>query len=126
MPFSKICDHFAFYWNRGTFSYSIDDFGEPHGACLIKLFNRLGQFLDPYVHEPTGRFVMIELLVADNPIIMAQLCDDLVARWGPQEIVLWDRDERTEDGAPRMFTWNKFMKLARRLTYGAIEEYGIK
>jgi hypothetical protein len=120
MPFDQVCDHFAYYWNRGTFSYSIDDYGEPHGACLIKLFDRLSQFLEPYVHEPNGKFVMIELLVADTPNVMAQLCEDLVTRWGPQDIVLGDRDERTEGAAPRMYTWQMFMKLAKRLTYGLL------
>lgn len=120
MPFEKVCDHFAFYWNRGTFSFSIDESGEPHGVCLIKLFDRLEQFLEPFVHQPTGKFVMIDLLVADTPIVMANLCNELVHRWGPQEVVIWDRGERTEGGAPRMFMWNKFMKICRRLTYGIL------
>ena len=122
MPFDKLCDHFAFFWNRGTFVYSIDAFDVGHGACSIRVFRELNQFLEPYVHEPCGRFCMIDLLVGDTPNVIGQLCDDLVTRWGPQEVMLWDRDERTEGGAPRMYRWERFMKLANRLTYGILEE----
>jgi hypothetical protein len=119
MRFDDLCDHLGWYWNRDTISYVIDD--EPRAVCLIKLFRRLEQFLDPYVHIPCGKFVMLELMVADDPIAMGQICEQLTERFGPQEIVLWDRGTRTEGGAPRMYTWNSFMKLARRVSYGTIE-----
>ena len=122
IPFSEVCDRIAFYWNRGTFSFVIDDDGTPHGACLIRLFNRVEQFLAPLVHEPGGRFCMIDLLVADSPHVAAQLCEELVQRWGRQHVIMWDRSERTENGAPRMYTWKQFQKLVRRLTYGMLEK----
>ena len=122
MPFDEVCDRLAFYWNRGTFVYSIDEFGEPHGACLIRLFRHLEQFMDPRIHDPCGQFVMLDLLVADTPNVAASLCEELVERWGRQQLVLWDRGERTESGAPRMYRWKQFQKLVRRLTYGVLEE----
>ena len=42
---------------------------------------------------------MIDLLVADTPNVAAQLCEELVERWGRQAVIMWDRGERTENGA---------------------------
>ena len=120
LTFYELCDYVAWFWNRGTISFVQDDHWEPHAICLVKLFSSLRQFLDPFVHEPCGKFCMIELMVADEPLAMGQIFEDLRARWGPQEIMLWDRGERTEDGAPRMYRWDQFEKLARRLTYGSV------
>jgi hypothetical protein len=122
MPFNEVCDRLAFYWNRGTFTFSIDDFGVPHGACLIRLFSRGEEFLDPLVHKPCGKFCMIDLLVADTPNVAAHLCEELVERWGRQSVVMWDRDERTENGSPRIYLWKEFQKIVRRLTYGMLAE----
>jgi hypothetical protein len=121
MPFALLCDHLAWFWNRGTMSYVIDSGGKPHAVCLIKLFHRLEYFLWPYIHYPCGKFVMIELMVADEPNAMAHCFNELTQRFGPQEVVVWDRQERTENGCPRMYRWSDFIKLSRRLTYGAVE-----
>jgi hypothetical protein len=123
MPIEHLHDHLAWYWNKGTMSYVIDRQGA-RAICLIKLFRYLRQFLNPYVHDPCGRFCMIELMVADDPLAMGQTCEELTARFGPQAVVLWDRGKRTEDGAPRMYRWHQFMKLARRVSYGTIEMKG--
>ena len=123
MPFSDLCDHLAWFWNRGTISYVIDGWGEPHGICICKFFRRFEHFLWPYIHDPCGQFVFIELLVADEPNAIASCFNQLLERFGPQEVVMWDRGERTEEGAPRMYRWNQFEKLTKKLTYGLIE-YG--
>jgi hypothetical protein len=123
---ASLCDYAAWYWNRGTMAYVIDDFGQPQGVCLVKLFRRLEQFLEPFVHEPCGRFCMLELMVAKTPDTMGWICEELTRRWGRQEVILWDRGERTEQGAPRMFKWKDFQKLARRITHGAIETCSTK
>ena len=65
---------------------------------------------------------MIDLLVADTPNVAAQLCEELTERWGRQAVIMWDRDERTENGSPRIYRWKEFQKLVRRLTYGILEE----
>ena len=122
MPFADLCDYVAYFWNRGTISFVFDDSGEAQGVCLIKLFRDLNQFLDPFVHEPCGQFCMIELMVASDPVTFASIFDELVDRWGRQDVIMWDRGERTENGAPRMYRWREFQKLARRLTYGWITE----
>lgn len=93
----------------------------PNGVCLIKLFRELPSFLEEFVHEPDGEFCMVILLTADTPNVIGQLFDELVERWGPGRIMLWDRGARTENGAPRMYTWEKYLKLTRRLTYGFLE-----
>ena len=95
---------------------------EPRAICLIKLFRRLEQFLDPYVHDPCGEFVMIDLMVAEDPLAMGMIFEELVKRWHSAYTVLWDRGERTEPGAPRMYSWRQFEKVARRLSYGVIGE----
>lgn len=119
--FDMLCDWLSYFWNRGTISFVIDEQDRAHGVCLVKLFSRLEQFLEPFVHEPCGRFCMIELMVADSPSVMGQIFDDLVERWGRYDLILWDRGERTENGAPRMYRWKEFQKLARRITnYGRI------
>ena len=114
--FGLLCDWCAYYWNRGTISYVIDDWGQARGVCLVKLFSRLEQFLEPFVHEPCGGFCMLEVMVADGPETLGWICADLTRRWGPHEIVLWDRGERTKNGPPRMYRWDQFQKLARRIT----------
>lgn len=114
--FDILCDWVAYFWNRGTISYVIDDWGNARGVCLVKLFRVLPQFLEPFVHEPCGGFCMIELMVADGPETLGWLHDDLVRRWGEHEIVMWDRGERTEGGSPRIYRWNEFERLARRIT----------
>jgi hypothetical protein len=117
LPFDDLCNYVAWFWNRGTISYVIDDWGEPKGVCLVKLFSELGQFVLPLVHDPTGRFCMLVLMVADGPETMGWICEDLTRRWGPYQIMMWDRGERTEGGAPRMYSWKQFQKLARRMTW---------
>ena len=121
MRFDDLADWMSWYWNRGTMSWAIDESGEPRGVCLIRLFRHIEQFTDPIVHDPCGEFCMIELLVSSDPITTAVLCDSLVQRWGPQNIVMWERGTRTENGCPRMFRWDQFMELARRVSYGIVE-----
>jgi hypothetical protein len=114
--FDAICNWCAYFWNRGTIGYVIDDFGTAQGVCIIKLFARLEQFLEPFVHQPDGHFCMIELLIADGPQTNGWLLADLTQRWGWPAVMIWDRGERTLSGAPRMFTRSQFQKLARRFT----------
>ena len=114
--FDMLCDWVAFFWNRGTISYVIDDCGQARGVCLVKLFRRLEQFLEPFVHEPCGKFCMVEFLGARDAFGIAGCFDSLFARWGPQETVIWDRGLRTESGAPRMYTWRQYMRIKMRLT----------
>jgi hypothetical protein len=118
--FDMLCDWCAYFWNRGTISYLIDD-GQARGVCLVKLFKRLEQFLEPFVHEPGGKFCMVELLVARDPLAIAHTFFELTGRWGKPAIILWDRGERTEGGSPRMYRWSDYEKLTRRLTYGLID-----
>ena len=115
--FDMLCDWCAYFWNKGTISFVIEE-GEAKGVCMIKLFSRLEQFLEPFVHEPGGQFAMIESLAGDGPETFALLLKDLTGRWGHPPIVLWDRGLRTESGTPRIFTWQGFEKLARRFTHG--------
>jgi hypothetical protein len=121
MHWSVLCDWCAYYWNRGTISYLIDDSGV-RGVCLVKLFNRLEQFLEPFVHEFPAKFCMVELLVACDPLAIAHTYFELTGRFGKPEIIMWDRGERTEYGTPRIFTWDQYEKLTRRLTYGLIDK----
>lgn len=121
LSFERLCDYLAWYWNHGTFAYVMNENDTPAGVCLIKLFDDLPEFLEEFVHDPRGQYCMIVLLAADTPIAMGQLFDELVGRWGPGRLMMWERGERTENGAPRMFTWEKFERLARRLTYGLVE-----
>lgn len=115
MHFDDLCDWLAWYWNRGTMTYVIED-DEPLGVCLIRLFRRLEQFMDHNVHEPTGHFCFIELAIARDGKIMGQMLESLIDWWGPQATMLWDRGARTEGGSPRMYKWSDFIKLARRLS----------
>ena len=127
MNFSDLCDYLSFFWNRGTMSFCFNEDETPAGVCLIKLFAQLPSFLDEFVHEPDGDFCMVILLAADTPNTIGQLFYELVDRWGEGRMMLWDRGARTENGAPRMYTWENYLKLTRRLTYGLVEreKYGI-
>jgi hypothetical protein len=122
--FDILCDWFAYFWNRGTIAFVIDARGNAQGVCAIKLFNRLEQFLEPFVHEPTGKFCLVDLLVAVSPPTIADCFEILFGRWGPQEIMIWERGDRTAqtDRAPRMYTWAQYLKLTNRLTYGLVKE----
>jgi len=111
-----ILDWMAYFWNKGTISYRIEG-GVGKGVCTVKFFSRLEQFLEPFVHEPLGNFVMIEMLVSDSQATSALLFDELCDRWGGwRPVVIWDRGNRTEKGAPRMFKWKEFQRIARRMT----------
>jgi hypothetical protein len=121
MPYGLLCDWIAYFWNRGTISYLIDD-DQARGVCLIKLFRHLGQFLEPFVHDPCGKFCMVETLVAKDPIAIAHAYFELKKRWGKPAVMMWDRGERTEGGPPRLYTWDQYERLTRRLTYGLILE----
>ena len=114
-PFEKLCDYFAYSWNRGTFAYVIEA-GVPRGVCVIKLFSKPEQFLDEFVHQPEGMFMMVVAMIADSAETMGKLHDELLERWGPRQIILWERGSRTEYGSPRIYTWAMFEKLAKRIT----------
>jgi hypothetical protein len=115
MDFDDLCDWLAWYWNRGTMAYVVDE-DRPLGVCLIRLFSRLDQFMDRDVFDPVGEFCFIELSIAEDGSIMWKMLQDLIYRWGKQKIIVWDRGARTETGAPRMYNWDQFIKLARRLS----------
>jgi hypothetical protein len=115
MDFDDLCDWISWYWNRGTMAYVVEE-NRPLGICLIRLFRRLDQFMDQDIFDPCGKFCFIELAVARDGKIMGLMLQDLENRWGRQEIMVWDRPGRTESGAPRMYKWADFVKLARRLS----------
>lgn len=118
-PEEKLCEYLG--WYAGKSLLAIDFQGqEVYGVCTIKLFDQLSDFLEPKAFNPTGKFCMVDLLVATSPLAIAHCFEILFGRWGRQEIMLWDRDARTEEGAPRMYTWEKYMKLTKRLTYGLV------
>jgi hypothetical protein len=118
MPFRDMQEWIAFFWNRQTMVYVIDS-DEAAAVCLVKLFRNLDQFLEPFIHDPCGQFCMIELMIAKEPVYMGIVMQKLTSRWGPQQIVLWDRGIKTENGkSPRIYTWEQFKKLSRRLING--------
>jgi hypothetical protein len=119
-PAQKLYDYLA--WHAGKKTLAVDCQGEEiYGVCTIKLFDQLDDFLDPRTHNPTGRFVMVDLLVAVSPVAIAHCFDKLVYIWGPRHTVIWERGERTENGCPRIYRWDQFMKLTRRISYGLAE-----
>lgn len=118
-PSNKLRDYLDWFENRELLSVSV--LGEEiYGVCTIKLFDQLSDFLEPWAFNPTGKFCMVDLLVALSPVAIAHCFETLFARWGPQEIMIWERGRRTENGVPRMFTWEQYLKLTRRLTYGLV------
>ena len=119
-PDQKLYEYLAWFWGKDLLAVSFQE-EEIYGVCAIKLFDRLEDFLSPKAFNPTGKFCQVDLLVAVSPVAIANCFEILFKRWGPQEIMLWDRDERTEKGAPKMFTWEGYLKLTRRLTYGLVE-----
>jgi hypothetical protein len=125
--FEMLCDWWAYFWNRGTLAFVIDASGNAQGVCAIKLFSRLEQFLEPFVHEPTGKFCLVDLLVAVSPLAIADCFEILSGRWGPQAIMIWERGDRTAqtNRAPRMYTWAQYLKLTNRLTDGIVKEESI-
>ena len=118
-PNQKLYEYLAWFWGNDLLAVSFQE-EEIYGVCTIKLFDRLEDFLSPKAFNPTGKFCMVDLLVAVSPVAIANCFEILFKRWGPQEIMLWDRGERTEKGAPKMFTWSQYLKLTRRLTYGLV------
>ena len=121
-PNDKLYEYMA--WFRDKELLAISSSGEEiHGVCTIKLFDQLSDFLEPWPFNPSGKFCLVDLLVATSPTAIADCFETLFARWGPQETMIWERGLRTESGAPRMYPWNQYMKLTKRLTYGLVE-YG--
>lgn len=126
-PADDLYRYLAWFWGKDLLAASFS--GEDiYGVCTIKLFDRLEDFLKPFVFEPTGKFCMVDLLVAVSPLAIADCLESLFKRWGPQEIMIWERGDRTERTtlAPRMYTWAQYLKLTSRLTYGIVkeEDYG--
>lgn len=109
----------CWHWVRGLVSISEDESGV-QGLCIIRLISKLEDFLNPLAFDPQGQMIWIELLISTNPVAQADVHDQLERRWGPRAIVLWDRGNRTQYGAPRIFTWVQFGKLKRRMTFGLI------
>jgi hypothetical protein len=122
---SAIANYCAWYWNRDLMSVALVG-DECFAVCLIKLFDRLEEWLEEFPFNPTGRFCLIDLLVSASPHATAEVFETLFRRWGPQQTMIWERGERTEKGAPRMFTWEQYLKLTRRLTYGIVEPEKMK
>jgi hypothetical protein len=122
-PADDLYGYLGRFWGKDLLAVSCSD-DQIYGVCTIKLFDRLEDWLKPFVFEPTGKFCMVDLLVAVSPLAIADCFEVLFKRWGPQEIMIWERGERTEQttGAPRMYTWKEYMKLTRRLTYGTVKE----
>jgi hypothetical protein len=116
----RLLQYLAWFWDKELLAVSSAN-GEIYGVCAIKLFDQLSDFLEPWPFCPTGKFCLVDLLVATSPTAIANCFEILFARWGPQEIMLWDRGGRTEGGTPRMFTWEQYLKLTRRLTYGLVQ-----
>jgi hypothetical protein len=116
IDFEKLCDYFAWFWNRHTMIVCTDRLGEIDTVCLVKLFRYLNQFIIRDVHDPCGEFCMIELLAADSDRGKAKAIHSFTNRWGKQKFVIWDRGDRTLDKAPRIYSWEDFHKLARRFT----------
>jgi hypothetical protein len=118
-PEAKLQEYLTWFADRELLAISASG-EEIYGICTIKLFDKLEDFLSPEAFNPTGKFCQVDLLVAVSPVAIADCFETLFKRWGPQEIMLWERSERTENGAPRMFTWKEYLKLTRRLTYGLV------
>jgi hypothetical protein len=119
-PDQKLYEYLAWFWSKDLLAVSL--YGEEiNGVCTIKLFDQLEDFLSPKAFNPTGKFCLVDLLVATSPVAIANCFEALFARWGEQETMLWDRDIRTEKGSPRIYTWSQYLKLTRRLTYGLVE-----
>lgn len=120
-PASTLAAYLAWHRNRGLLATSL--VGEDVvGICTIRIFAHLEDFLIPWIFYPFGQFLMVDLLVAASPLAMADCFDQLASNWGPRPIVIWERGDRTVETAkaPRIYRWDQFMKLSRRLTYGAI------
>jgi len=115
-----IANYLAWFWNRDLIAVSWLD-GEVTGVCLIKLFHRLEDFLEDFPHHPTGQYCLIDLLVCVTREAPFELYEILFERWGPQKVVMWERGKRTIDKAPRMFSWDHYKKLLRRLSYGSTQ-----
>lgn len=120
-PPEKLEGYLQWHASRGLLAISMVG-EEVFAVCTIRLFNQLEDWLNPWVFDPCGAFCMIDLMVAASPLAMAECFQVLTARWKARPIVLWERRERTDqtNGPPRMFRWDQFMTLARRITYGTI------
>jgi hypothetical protein len=113
----------TWYLDRGLMSFNVSPL-QIHGICLIRLFDNLNDFLDPWIHKPTGEYCFIELIISSDPLTTTDLFNQLFERWGPQRIVLWDHAARTEKGAPRMYRWDQFEKIVQLMSKGLFEPIG--
>jgi hypothetical protein len=118
-PDHELYEYLTWFADRDLLAISASG-EEIYGVCAIRLFDQLEDFLSPKAFNPTGKFCLVDLLVAVSPVAIADCFERFFARWGPQEIMLWERDARTENGCPRMYTWSQYLKLTSRLTYGLV------
>jgi hypothetical protein len=120
-PAETLAAYLCWHDARGLLATSL--VGEDvFAVCTVRFFPRLEDWLVPWVFDPDGAFCMIDLMVAVSPLAMADCFQKLVGRWGSRPVILWERGPRTLTGGrpPRIYRWDQFLTLARRITYGTL------
>ena len=112
------------YWRFGTLSWVEDWRGRILGVCLVKLFDDIKLMDERRIHVPRGTYLMIEHFAAAGRNTMRKLFEQVYGMWGKREFILWDRQGITEFSGPRVYTWDQFLKLARRVAGVKLEEKG--
>ena len=108
--------HVRWYWDHGTLSWAEDWRDRILGVCLVRIFGDIKDLDEFYIHVPDGKYLYIEYLCAVGPNATAAVQKQLYDRWSPREVIMWDRPDRTEKGAPRMYTLEKYMEIVRRMS----------
>jgi hypothetical protein len=115
LEFNDLSAWFEFYFRRGTTVVLTDrELTECHGIAVMKLFSRLEQWLDDFVHEPSGRFVEVLAACFPGPGSMQLCMEEFKKVWGPQEIVIWERGAKKTGLTPRMYRWDQYERLVRK------------
>ena len=116
LTFDELSDWFAFYFSRGTTAVLIRD-GDCKGIAVMKLFSRLEQFFEDYVHEPSGKFVEVVAAYFGEKATMQACLNVFKERWGAQEIVMWERGSKKTGLAPRIYRWEQYERLVRKFSH---------
>jgi hypothetical protein len=110
LSFQHLADWFNYHWTHNTVFHV-----ENRGVCVVKLFSRLEDFFEDYVHDPSGPFVAVEAASCETGHVLYELYEQFVNRWGPRPVVLWDRGPKKTTVCPRMYSWRQYEKLVRRM-----------
>jgi hypothetical protein len=88
-------------------------------TVIVRFLLQVADAETPFYHSPSGGVCYIDLMIAPTPELITALFEQLVARFGRREPIMWWREARP--GGTRkysIYSFDELLTIHRRLTYG--------